>query len=46
MERIRAWKEALSRRRAARAAFRDYARNGWQSPWIRRNRWIDLLLGR
>lgn len=46
MERIRAWKEKLSRRRAAHAAFRDYARNGWQSPWIRRNRWIDLLLGR
>jgi len=34
---LRAAGEALFQRRKARAAFRDYARNGWQCPWIRKN---------
>ncbi len=46
MERLEEMRERLRQRRSARLAFREYARNGWQSPWIRRNRLRTLLLGR
>lgn len=29
-----------------RAAFREYARNGWQSPWVKRNRLWDAIFHR
>lgn len=38
--------EKRKQRRKARAAFYAYARNGWQSPWIRKNRWLDSILHR
>ena len=31
------WREEWHDRRRARKAFRDYARNGWESPWLRLN---------
>lgn len=37
MERLRDW-------RVRRAAFREYARNGWESPWFRKNRFWDAVL--
>ena len=30
-------REKRAQRRRARAAFRQYAMNGWESPWIRKN---------
>lgn len=30
-------KERFGARRSAGKAFREYARNGWESPWVRRN---------
>ncbi len=35
--------ESCRQRRKARRAFRAYARNGWQCPWIRKNRlWYSV----
>lgn len=31
------WRETRRDKRRARRAFRDYARNGWESPWLRLN---------
>ena len=36
-------REARRQRRRARGAFRDYARNGWQSPWMRKNSFWSAL---
>lgn len=34
---IRKIKEGRRRRKKARQAFSAYAKNGWESPWIRKN---------
>ena len=39
------FREKRRQKRAARWAFRDYAGNGWQSPWIRKNSIWDLIRG-
>lgn len=46
MHRFYEYREALAQRRRARQAWRSYARNGWQSPWIRHNKWLNSVLHR
>ena len=38
--------ESLRQRRKARAAFREYARNGWQCRWMKKNSLRDALFRR
>ena len=46
MMRFYEYREALAQRRRARQAWRSYARNGWQSPWVRHNKWLNSVLHR
>jgi len=36
-------KDKHRQKRKARRAFRSYARNGWESPWIRKNSWWQAI---
>lgn len=38
--------ESLRQRRKARTAFREYARNGWQCRWMKKNSLRDALFRR
>ncbi len=38
--------ERIRDRRFSRRALRLYARNGWESPWFRKNRLWDSILHR
>lgn len=37
-------REERRQKRAARRAFSEYARNGWESPWIRKNGFWKAIL--
>lgn len=44
--RIEEIRERLTQKRKARLAFRAYARNGWQCPWVKKNKFWESVLKR